>query len=334
MSKVLRPRPWHTARWAGPSTISIRSPSVGSRVDQHQRNSCESRPDASGTSDAVRQRLAGGNGPYATYQSPVLVRIDSFDDDEATVTLWLVSVVMRRGIAEPQSTWTTVSLTLSWERDDWRLASERSIDGPTPDQSVDEAPISVEEFEQRPGCAAMGAAMIPNPLTSSRIPPRAAWDKVVAGIGQWVLGAITAVLSGIVNFLQTSASRRHGRGSRGRFAACNRPQPAGVLMVSFLWLASSRPCGERRVGHDPASRRRRSPGDCPDGRDHHRSTSFSTSPTHSTEVLGGSGTVAVQFLSGFGHATDTYERRLRIGSRRLIIDLRCADLIGCSSEHR
>lgn len=101
------------------------------------------------SSDAVRQRLAGGNGPYATYQSPVLVRIDSFDDDQATVTLWLVSVVMRRDIAEPQSTWTTVTLTLDWERDDWRLASERSIDGPTPDQSVDEAPISVEEFEQR-----------------------------------------------------------------------------------------------------------------------------------------------------------------------------------------
>ena len=47
--------------------------------------------------------------------------------------------------------------------------------------------------------------MIPNPLDLITDAATGwAWDKVVAGIGQWVLDAITAVLSGIVNFLQTS----------------------------------------------------------------------------------------------------------------------------------
>lgn len=112
-------------------------------------SSAEKAKDLQESAEAVRQRLAGGTGPYSTYQAPVLVRVDAFDRNAATITLWVVSVLMRRDIAEPQSTWSTVTLHLEWEKDDWRLASQTTVEGPTPDQSIDDPPISIDEFEDR-----------------------------------------------------------------------------------------------------------------------------------------------------------------------------------------
>ena len=79
--------------------------------------------------------------------------------------------------------------------------------------------------------------MIPNPLDLITDAATGwAWDKVVAGIGQWVLDAITAVLSGIVNFLQTSA---RADVTDAWFSGAGSPHAtvrnlAGVLMVGFL----------------------------------------------------------------------------------------------------
>ena len=79
--------------------------------------------------------------------------------------------------------------------------------------------------------------MIPNPLDLITDAAKGwAWDKVVAGIGQWVLDAITAVLSGIVNFLQTSA---RADVTDAWFSGAGSPHAtvrnlAGVLMVTAV----------------------------------------------------------------------------------------------------
>ena len=97
--------------------------------------------------DDLRSRLSGGTGPVVLVQAPVMVRIDDYSDERASITMWTTTVLARRGVADPQSTWSTVTFELVWERGDWRLLSETSIAGPTPDQSSDAVPPSFDEFE-------------------------------------------------------------------------------------------------------------------------------------------------------------------------------------------
>lgn len=96
--------------------------------------------------DTLRTRVAGGAGPIVVVQAPVLVRVDSYAERRAVVTSWMTTVVARQGVADPQSTWSTITAVLLWERGDWRLESERIVPGPTPDQSVDSAPPTYDEF--------------------------------------------------------------------------------------------------------------------------------------------------------------------------------------------
>lgn len=97
--------------------------------------------------DALRSRLAGGTGPIVLVQAPVLIRTDDYSDAKASITMWTTTVVARRGVADPQSTWSTITLELLWERGDWRLDQETTLSGPTPDQSTDAAPPSFDAFE-------------------------------------------------------------------------------------------------------------------------------------------------------------------------------------------
>ena len=151
--------------------------------------------------------------------------------------------------------------------------------------------------------------MIPNPLDLITDAATGwAWDKVVAGIGQWVLDAITAVLSGIVNFLQTSA---RADVTDAWFSGAGSPHAtvrnlAGVLMVGFLLAGII----QGLAANDVSGMIRRVAVDAPlaivlmVGTITVVNLLLDLTDALSTEVLGGSGGSAVQFLSGFGHATD------------------------------
>ena len=97
--------------------------------------------------DDLRSRLSGGTGPVVLVHAPVMVRIDDYSDERASITMWTTTVLARRGVADPQSTWSTVTFELVWERGDWRLLSETSVAVPTPDQSSDAVRPSFDEFE-------------------------------------------------------------------------------------------------------------------------------------------------------------------------------------------
>lgn len=151
--------------------------------------------------------------------------------------------------------------------------------------------------------------MIPNPLDLITDAATGwAWDKVVAGIGQWVLDAITAVLSGIVNFLQTSA---RADVTDVWFSGAGSPYAtvrnlAGVLMVAFLLAGII----QGLAANDVSGMIRRVAVDAPLAVVFMIATItvvnllLDLTDALSTEVLGGSSGSALQFLSGFGHATD------------------------------
>jgi hypothetical protein len=98
--------------------------------------------DLSGLRDALRS----GSGPIVFRQGILATRLVASTDAGATVEVWSVGVLARRGIAPPQAGWRTSRLELVWERGDWHLDSETVQPGPAPvlDDSV--VPATAEQF--------------------------------------------------------------------------------------------------------------------------------------------------------------------------------------------
>ncbi len=105
----------------------------------------------------TRERLGVGTAPEPVVilrAVPVGYRIDRFTPEAATVSLWRVGIVGSGATVEPQQSWRTATVSLVWERDDWKVASFRSLPGPTPPlapsvaTSAGELFVLVPEFEE------------------------------------------------------------------------------------------------------------------------------------------------------------------------------------------
>ena len=77
-------------------------------------------------------------------------RIDRFTPDAATVSLWRVGIVGSGATVEPQQSWRTETVSLVWERGDWKVASFRSSPGPTPPLAPSAATPASELFATVP----------------------------------------------------------------------------------------------------------------------------------------------------------------------------------------
>jgi hypothetical protein len=92
----------------------------------------------------VRDSLAKGSGPIAYWQAVLAARTVSYSDATAQVAVWNVGVLARAGIAPPQAGWAISTLTLVWERGDWRLQSESIAPGPAPIPNDSAPPATAE----------------------------------------------------------------------------------------------------------------------------------------------------------------------------------------------
>jgi hypothetical protein len=95
----------------------------------------------------LRSVLGDGTGPTKAHQAVLSVRVDSTSPQEVVVSVWSVTVLYRQGAAEPQALWSTSTITLQPERGEWLVAAESTAAGPTPDGSVDAAPMTTEQFD-------------------------------------------------------------------------------------------------------------------------------------------------------------------------------------------
>lgn len=83
----------------------------------------------------TRERLGVGTAPepiVIVRAAPVGYRVDEFTRDTATVSIWRVGIVGSGATMEPRQAWRTETVTLVWERAEWKVASFRSTPGPTP----------------------------------------------------------------------------------------------------------------------------------------------------------------------------------------------------------
>ena len=83
--------------------------------------------------------------------APMGSMVSSYSPQVATVRVWMSELV---GMTSPDSplpvsaTWSTYTLTLEWQQNDWKLADISQSSGPTPLQSSDKAPDSVDTFRK------------------------------------------------------------------------------------------------------------------------------------------------------------------------------------------
>jgi hypothetical protein len=63
---------------------------------------------------------------------PLTSRVTASSDTAATVDVWSVLIVGVHGKGAARQVWRTVTVTLVWERDDWRIDSWTTTPGPTP----------------------------------------------------------------------------------------------------------------------------------------------------------------------------------------------------------
>jgi hypothetical protein len=94
----------------------------------------------------LREALRSGTGPIVFRQGVIATRLVSFTHEAATVEVWSVGVLARRGIAPPQAGWRTSQLELIWERGDWHLDSERVQPGPAPVLDDSAVPATADQF--------------------------------------------------------------------------------------------------------------------------------------------------------------------------------------------
>ena len=64
--------------------------------------------------------------------TPAGYRVDGFQPDAATISIWRVGVIASSGALEPQHSWRTETFSLVWENGAWKIDAVRSTPGPTP----------------------------------------------------------------------------------------------------------------------------------------------------------------------------------------------------------
>ena len=98
--------------------------------------------------DAVRDVLSAGKGRTRYLQAALATRLDSFNQDRASVAVWSIGVLWRPGAADPQAGWTTSVFDLVWEDDTWKVWAETITSGPAPAPNGGTAPVDAAELDR------------------------------------------------------------------------------------------------------------------------------------------------------------------------------------------
>jgi hypothetical protein len=105
---------------------------------------------------AVRARdqlgVADASSPIVLRTASVGYRIDGFQRNVATVSIWRVGIVGTQPSLEPRQSWRTETVSLVWENGTWKVDAVRSVPGPTPPlasaaNSADELFVAIPTFE-------------------------------------------------------------------------------------------------------------------------------------------------------------------------------------------
>jgi hypothetical protein len=98
----------------------------------------------------------GGQGPngasWIVHSAPLGVQVTSYSSQVATVNVWMAEIAGVVGdpntVLPPSGSYTTYALTLSWQSNDWKIASIATHSGPVPTPSSNQSPSSQQDWQQ------------------------------------------------------------------------------------------------------------------------------------------------------------------------------------------
>jgi hypothetical protein len=96
---------------------------------------------------AARDELAQSSGRVWWLVHPLAWRVESFSGTEATVAVWVVTLLSAAGVAMPQTEWVTDLVDLVWVDDGWRVDDSIERPGPTPLTGPGDRPWEAEPFD-------------------------------------------------------------------------------------------------------------------------------------------------------------------------------------------
>lgn len=98
-----------------------------------------------GERDRYVEEFAADPSEAMWLESPLTVNVDAFDESVSTVRVWSQLIVGIDG-ERVAVLWRTHTVTLVWERDDWRVDDVTRVPGPTPITIDGELPTPASEF--------------------------------------------------------------------------------------------------------------------------------------------------------------------------------------------
>lgn len=96
---------------------------------------------------AARDELVESPGRVWWLVHPLAWQVARYDPGEATVEVWLMTLLSASDVAVPQTEWLTATLELEWLDGAWRLESVRETPGPTPMTGPRDEPWEPEPFD-------------------------------------------------------------------------------------------------------------------------------------------------------------------------------------------
>ena len=100
---------------------------------------------------SARDRLGNSPGRVWWLVRPLAWRVDSQTPDEATVAVWIVTILSAQEVAAPQTEFATVTVDLAWVNGDWRVDGVRDTPGPTPMTGPKDQTWDAEPFDKALG---------------------------------------------------------------------------------------------------------------------------------------------------------------------------------------
>jgi hypothetical protein len=97
--------------------------------------------------NAARGELVRSPGRVWWLVRPLAWRVEHFDAESASVSVWAVTVLSAQQVAVPQAEWITVTVSLVWVDAEWRVDAVRDTPGPTPINSARDQPWDAVPFD-------------------------------------------------------------------------------------------------------------------------------------------------------------------------------------------
>lgn len=96
----------------------------------------------------ARERLGDSSGRVWWLVRPLAWRVIAQSLDDATVAVWIVTILSAEKVAVPQTEFATVTVDLAWIDGGWRIDDVRDVAGPTPMTGPNDQPWDAGPFDR------------------------------------------------------------------------------------------------------------------------------------------------------------------------------------------